>query len=53
MCQLANQFGARFQPLLRRIIPSGEPVLGVLELNSAQIGIEVGDKISHPMFNPH
>ena len=41
------------EPLSTRTIPSGEPVLGVLEINagvSAQLGIKAGDRIEHPMF---
>ncbi|SDR26566.1 hypothetical protein SAMN05444161_2479 [Rhizobiales bacterium GAS191] len=44
------------EPLSRRVIASGEPVLGVLELNSGicdELGIKAGDKVSHPMFKPH
>jgi uncharacterized protein len=43
------------EPLSRRVIASGEPVLGVLELNSGicdELGIKAGDKVSHPMFRP-
>ena len=43
------------EPLSRRVIASGEPVLGVLELNSGvcdELGIKAGDKVSHPMFKP-
>lgn len=41
------------EPFSRRIISSGEPVLGVLEVNAgvtAKLGIEAGDKVEHPMF---
>jgi uncharacterized membrane protein (UPF0127 family) len=41
------------EPLSTRTIPSGEPVLGVLELNagtSSQLGIKAGDRVEHPMF---
>jgi uncharacterized membrane protein (UPF0127 family) len=44
------------EPLSRRVIAAGEPVLGVLELNSGicdELGIKAGDKVSHPMFKPH
>ncbi|MBS7738917.1 MAG: DUF192 domain-containing protein [Chelatococcus sp.] len=41
------------EPFSERLIPSGEPVLGVLELNAgtaARIGAKPGDRIIHPMF---
>lgn len=41
------------EPMSRRVIPSGEPVLGVLELNSGisdELGIKAGDRVVHPMF---
>ncbi|MBS7698918.1 MULTISPECIES: DUF192 domain-containing protein [unclassified Chelatococcus] len=41
------------EPFSERLIPSGEPVLGVLELNAgtaARIGAKPGDRIAHPMF---
>ena len=41
------------EPESTRIIPSGEPVLGVLELNAgtaAKIGAKPGDKVVHPLF---
>jgi uncharacterized protein len=44
------------EPLSRRIIAAGEPVLGVLELNGGicdELGIRAGDKVRHPMFEPH
>jgi uncharacterized protein len=43
------------EPLSRRVIPAGEPVLGVLELNSGvcdELGIKAGDRVIHPMFKP-
>jgi uncharacterized membrane protein (UPF0127 family) len=43
------------EPLSRRIIPAGEPVLAVLELNGGvcdELGIKAGDKVRHPMFEP-
>jgi uncharacterized protein len=39
------------EPLSTRTIPSGEPVLGVLELNggaAARIGAKAGERIEHP-----
>ncbi|MGE7412741.1 DUF192 domain-containing protein [Methylobacterium tarhaniae] len=41
------------EPLSTRTIPSGEPVLGVLELNAgtaARLGLHPGDKVEHPLF---
>ena len=41
------------EPLSTRIIPSGEPVLGVLEVNAgtvARIGAKPGDKVQHSLF---
>jgi len=43
------------EPLSTRTIPSGEPVLAVLELNAgtaARLGIKAGDRIEHPLFKP-
>ncbi|MFC7400404.1 DUF192 domain-containing protein [Chelatococcus sp. GCM10030263] len=42
------------EPLSDRIIPSGEPVLAVLEVNAgtaAKIGAKPGDRIENPMFD--
>jgi uncharacterized protein len=41
------------EPLSTRVIPSGEPVLSVLELNAgtaAKLGIRAGDRVEHPLF---
>ena len=41
------------EPLSTRVIPSGEPVLSVLELNagtSRRLGIKAGDRVEHPLF---
>jgi len=41
------------EPLSRRTIPSGEPVLSVLEINggiSRTLGIKAGDRIEHALF---
>ena len=41
------------EPLSTAIISSGEPVLGVLELNAgtaAKLGIRPGDRVEHAMF---
>ena len=43
----------RAEPLSTRTIPSGEPVLSVLELNAGiaeKLGIRPGDKVEHPLF---
>lgn len=43
----------RAEPLSTRTIPSGEPVLSVLEINggiSRELGIKPGDRIEHPLF---
>lgn len=41
------------EPLSTRTIPSGEPVLSVLEINGGvarQLGIKPGDKVEHALF---
>jgi uncharacterized membrane protein (UPF0127 family) len=43
------------EPLSERVIPSGGPSIGVLEVNggvAASIGLKVGDKVHHPFFKP-
>ncbi|SEG77526.1 DUF192 domain-containing protein [Bosea lathyri] len=43
----------RTEPLSTRTIPSGEPVLSVLEINggvSKTLGIKAGDRIEHVLF---
>lgn len=45
----------RAVPLSLTPIPSGEPVLAVLELNSgtsARLGLKPGDRVIHPIFQP-
>jgi uncharacterized protein len=45
----------RTEPMSTRTIPSGEPVLGVLEVNAGtaeRIGLKAGDRVEHPMFRP-
>ena len=45
----------RTEPLSTRTIPSGEPVLSVLELNGGiaeKIGLKPGDKVEHGLFKP-
>jgi uncharacterized protein len=49
------RIAANTEPLSTRTIPSGEPVLSVLELNAgtaARLGIKAGDRIEHPLFKP-
>ena len=41
------------EPLSTRTIPSGEPVLAVLEVvagTAARLGIKAGDRVEHPLF---
>lgn len=43
----------RTEPLSTRTIPSGEPVLSVLEINGGvaeKLGIKAGDKVEHALF---
>jgi uncharacterized membrane protein (UPF0127 family) len=43
----------RTEPLSTRTIPSGEPVLSVLEINGGvaeKLGIKPGDKVEHVLF---
>ena len=47
------RIAADTEPLSTRTIPSGEPVLAVLEVvagTAARLGIKSGDKIEHPLF---
>jgi uncharacterized membrane protein (UPF0127 family) len=42
------------EPLSEKIIPSGAPAYGVLEVNAgtvARIGLRVGDSVRHPLFD--
>jgi uncharacterized membrane protein (UPF0127 family) len=46
---------ANAEPLSERLIPSGGPCYGVLELNggvAASIGVKPGDKVRHRIFAP-
>jgi uncharacterized membrane protein (UPF0127 family) len=46
---------ANAEPLSETPIPSGGPVLGVLEINgglAARLGIKQGDRVTHPIFKP-
>jgi uncharacterized protein len=48
-----SRIAADTEPLSTAIIPSGGPVLAVLELNAgvaAKLGIQPGDRIDHPLF---
>lgn len=41
------------EPLSTRTIPSGEPVLSVLEVpggTASRLGLKAGDKVEHPLF---
>jgi uncharacterized protein len=41
------------EPLSEKIIPSGAPAYGVLEVNAgtaARIGLRIGDSVRHPLF---
>ena len=47
------RIAANTEPLSTRTIPSGEPILAVLELNAgtaARLGIRAGDRVEHPLF---
>jgi uncharacterized membrane protein (UPF0127 family) len=42
------------EPLSEKIIPSGAPAYGVLEVNggtAARIGLKIGDSVRHPLFD--
>ena len=44
---------AMTEPMSERVLPSGEPVLGVLEINGGQaayFGIKEGDTVRHKLF---
>jgi uncharacterized membrane protein (UPF0127 family) len=46
---------ANAEPLSERLIPSGGPCYGVVEVNggvAASIGVEVGDRVRHAIFAP-
>ena len=48
-----SRIAERAEPLSTRTIPSGEPVLSVLEINAGiaeKLGIKPGDKVEHPLF---
>ena len=48
-----SRIAERTEPLSTRTIPSGEPVLSVLEINGGvaeKLGIKPGDKVEHVLF---
>lgn len=48
-----GRIAANAEPLSTRTIPSGGPVLGVLEINggeAAKRGIKAGDRVEHSLF---
>jgi uncharacterized membrane protein (UPF0127 family) len=52
---VVTNIAANAEPLSERLIPSGGPCYGVLELNggaAASIGVRPGDKVRHPIFAP-
>jgi uncharacterized membrane protein (UPF0127 family) len=49
------RIAADAEPLSTRTIPSGEPVVAVLELNggvAAKLGLKPGDRVEHAIFKP-
>lgn len=47
------RIAANTEPLSTTTIPSGEPVLSVLEINggeAARRGVKAGDRVEHPLF---
>lgn len=52
---IVTRIAAGAEPLSERLIPSGEPCYGVLEVNAgvaAQIGLQPGDKVRQRIFTP-
>ena len=52
---LVTKIVANAEPLSETAIPSGGPVLGVLEINgglAARLGINPGDRVKHSIFRP-
>ena len=46
---------ANTEPYSLTVLSSGEPVIGVLEINAGiaeKLGIRAGDKVIHPLFKP-
>ena len=49
------RIGKRTVPLSLAVVSSGEPILGVLELNAGtadRLGIKPGDRVRHEIFKP-
>jgi uncharacterized protein len=52
---VVTRIAADAEPLSERLIPSGGPCYGVLEVNAgvaASLGVKPGDKVRHPIFAP-
>jgi uncharacterized membrane protein (UPF0127 family) len=52
---VVTKIAANAEPMSERLIPSGGPVLGVLEINgglAARLGVKPGDRVKHPIFKP-
>ncbi len=52
--QLCHRIAENTEPLSTKIIPSGGPAKGVLEViagTAKKYGIEPGDRVAHPLFN--
>jgi uncharacterized membrane protein (UPF0127 family) len=52
---IVTRIAAGAEPLSERLIPSGGPCYGVLEVNAgvaASISLKIGDKVRHPIFAP-
>jgi uncharacterized membrane protein (UPF0127 family) len=52
---IVTGIAANAEPMSERLIPSGAPCYGVLEVNggiAASIGLQPGDKVRHPIFSP-
>jgi uncharacterized protein len=50
-----TSIAANAEPLSERLIPSGGPCYGVLEVNAgvaASIALKPGDKVKHLIFGP-
>jgi len=50
---VVTRIAANAEPLSDAVVPSGGPCIAVLELNggaAAEIGLKVGDKVSHSFF---
>ena len=52
---VVKKIAANAEPLSERLIPSGGPAYGVLEINgglAARLGIKPGDRVKNPIFQP-